>query len=338
MTADLNKLTIFIMSRDRNQHLESTINYYKKYDIRLVIMHKARTPIDNKFFYSKLTYKSVDESYVTRCKISLEYLNTPYAILSTDDERYLPSTLVSMVKILRLNSSISSVGAQAIALSTYGPLVSGQLLYKYLHGYCNTKNTLDERTKQHFANAGSDITFSSMYRMYRRDDFCKMLELFSLNKGISTALITEVTSELFSLSLGDIVHVNELLWVRNFMVEPINTTDWQRSLTFIEWWQESRFDNERLKWLNALTGSLGNYKVILQGILMNRLHEKSGSGKIKYNYIGMKLKYLIRRILKPKSLPMKMVDACNELKELDIRYSEIELSYAINSMRRPFLS
>jgi len=338
MIIDLNELTIFIMSRDRNQHLESTIEYYKKYDIRLVVMHKARFPIDNKFFYPKLDYKLVDESFTTRCLISLEYLNTPYAILSTDDERYLPSTLSSMVTVLKFNTSISSVGAQAIALSSYGPLVSGQLLYKYLHGYSNTKNSLDERIKQHFANAGSNITFSSMYRMYRRDDFCKMLRLFSLNEGISTALITEVTSELFSLSLGDIVHVNELLWVRNFMVEPINTTDWQRSLTFIEWWQESRFENERLKWLDTLSNSLGNYKVILESILMNRSHEKSGSARIKYNFISIKFKYLIRRVLRPKSLPKKMESACNELKKLEISYSEIELNHAISSMRVPFLS
>jgi hypothetical protein len=243
-----------------------------------------------------------------------------------------------MVTVLKFNTSISSVGAQAIALSSYGPLVSGQLLYKYLHGYSNTKNSLDERIKQHFANAGSNITFSSMYRMYRRDDFCKMLRLFSLNEGISTALITEVTSELFSLSLGDIVHVNELLWVRNFMVEPINTTDWQRSLTFIDWWQESRFKNERLNWLNILSSSLGNYKVILESILMNRSHEKSGSARIKYNFISIKFKYLIRRVLRPKSLPKKMESACNELKKLEISYSEIELNQAISSMRTPFLS
>jgi hypothetical protein len=122
------------------------------------------------------------------------------------------------------------------------------------------------------------------------------------------------------------------------MVEPINTTDWQRSLTFIDWWQESRFENERLNWLNILSSSLGNYKVILESILMNRSHEKSGPVRIKYNFFSMKLKYLIRRVLKPKSLPKKMESACNELKKLEISYSEIELNQAISSMRTPFLS
>ena len=338
MTSELNDLTIFIMSRDRNQHLEATINYYKKYDIRLVVMHKAQVPIDDKYLYPKLIYNLVDESYMARCLSSLDFLNTPYAILSTDDERYLPTALSRMMVVLSTNISISSVGAQAIALSTYGPLVSGQLLYRYLHGYSNTNNSLEERTKQHFGNAASNITFSSMYRLYRAEDFRKMLKSFSFNEGISTALITEVTSEVFSLTLGDIVHIDELLWIRNFMVEPINTTDWQRSLTFIDWWREPKFESEKLKWLNTLTRFLGDYRIILESILINRANEKSGSAKIRYSFVNMKVKYLIRRVLMSKSLPTKIEFACDELKDLNIHYSENELEYAINSMRAPFLN
>jgi hypothetical protein len=337
MTILLDELTIFILSRGRNKHLESTISYYKELDIRLVVLHKTKVPIDKKYLYPKLTYKVVDESYASRCSISLNYLPTPYAILSTDDERYLPSTLISMLQSLKSNQNIMSVGAQAIALLSYDSLIGGQLLYKYLHSYSNINNDVKDRVLLHFANSESSITFSAMYRMYRSKDFGKMLKLFSLNEEVSTALITEVTSEVFSLFLGNIVYLDELLWVRNFMVEPINTSDWSRSLTFIDWWREARYESERFKWVNNLTRFLGDVNFIIEKVIINRSNEEFILNKVRYKYISTKFKYLIRRILKPKSLPTSIEVTCKELKQLNIRYSEDELKHAIKSMRSPFL-
>lgn len=333
----LDELTIFILSRGRNKHLESTISYYKELDIRLVVLHKTKVPVDEKYLYPKLIYIVVDESYASRCSIALNYLATPYAILSTDDERYLPTTLINMLKVLKSNSIITSVGAQAIALLSYYSLIGGQTLYKYLHGYSNTNNNVNDRVLMHFSNAKSSITFSAMYRMYRSEDFSKMLKLFSLNDEIATALITEVTSEVFSLFLGDIFYLDELLWVRNFMVEPINTSDWSRSLTFKEWWQDVKYESERLKWVSNLKSSLGDVDFIIENIVINRLNEEFKTGKIKYKSLNIKFKYLVRRMIKPRSLPVKIAFVYEELKQLNIRYSEDELKYAIQSMRSPFL-
>jgi hypothetical protein len=336
MTIPLDELTVFILSRDRNLHLESTISYYKELDIQLVVLHKTKVPVDKKYLYPKLTYKVVDESYARRCSISLNYIDTPYAILSTDDERYLPTTLFSMLQALKSNNNIMSVGAQAIALLSYHSLVGGQVLYRYLHGYSNTNNDVNGRVVKHFANSESSITFSAMYRMYRSKDFDKMLKLFSLNDEVSTALITEVTSEVFSLFLGNIVYLDELLWIRNFMVEPINTSDWSRSLTFIDWWRDTKYESERFKWVNNLTSFLGDVNFIIEKVVINRSNEEFISNKVRYKYISKKFKYLIRRMLKPKSLPTSIEVTCNELKQLNIRYSEVELKHAIKSMRSPF--
>ena len=336
MKISLNELTVVILSRDRNLHLESTIDYYKELDIQLVVLHKTKIPVDEKYFYPKLTYRIVDESYAQRCSISLNYIDTPYAILSTDDERYLPSTLINMLQSLKSNQNIMSVGAQAIALLSYDSLVGGQLLYKYLHGYSNINNDINDRVLLHFVNSKSSITFSAMYRMYRSKDFGKMLKLFSLNEEVSTALITEVTSEVFSLFLGDIVYLDELLWIRNFMVEPINTSDWSRSLTFIDWWGDIRYESERFKWVTNLTSFLGDVNFIIEKIVINRSNEEFIANKAKYKYINKRFKYLIRRMLKPKSLPVSIEVACKELDQLGIRYSEGELKYAIKSMRSPF--
>jgi hypothetical protein len=121
------------------------------------------------------------------------------------------------------------------------------------------------------------------------------------------------------------------------MVEPINTSDWSRSLTFKEWWQDIKYESERFKWVSNLKSSLGGVDFIIENIVINRLNEEFKTGKIKHKYINTKIKYLVRKMLRPRSLPTKVEDTYEELKQLNILYSEDELKYAIQSMRSPFL-
>ena len=330
---NLDKLTIIILSRDRDIHLIKTINYYKTFNIRLLVLHRSKTSILPHVGYKKLKYLRINKSFSSRCLIASELLNTPYAILATDDERYLPSTLEKMIQILADNRKISSVGGQVIAFFTYSKLLCGQRLYPYLQNYINNEKNLSDRLIKHFKVANENITFSSMYRMYRRRDFNDMLKLFALGNGVSTALITEVSSEIFSLSRGQIYYLNDLLWIRNFMVEPINKSDWSRDTTFNKWWSDPIYSIEKSRWLNKARKFLPKNEVnlILEFIIKNRSNELYSRPRRIVN-IDMKLKYIIRRYFLKGTLPKQISDVLNELTENDVNFDKKELEYALGTM------
>lgn len=333
----LNKLTIVILSRERNIHLKATVQFYNQYGIRLVVLHKSETGILSQLQNDNLNYIKTNKSFAERCTIAKKYINTPYAILSTDDERYLPSTLKNMVRILEKNKKVNSVGGQAIAFFTYSKLLCGQRLYSYLEKYTNNERSLQKRLIHHFKTAEERITFSSMYRMYRRKDFIKMLQLFSLGKGVSTALITEVTSEIFSLYKGNIHHVNELLWVRNFMIEPINRADWSRDITFKEWWNNETYNLEKSSWLERIGVdlSIGKVRLILGFIQKNRRNEEYKK-PIRFHRINTEFKYLMRKFFSPNTLPKSIGEVLHELSLSKTRYEKAELLHALESMHSPF--
>jgi hypothetical protein len=173
--------------------------------------------------------------------------------------------------------------------------------------------------------------------MYRRKDFIEMLQLFSLGKGVSTALITEVSSEIFSLYKGSIHYINELLWVRNFMIEPINGYDWSRDITFKEWWNNDTYNVEKSSWLKRIGADLSMAKVrlILEYIQKNRINEEYKK-PMRFHRINTEFKYLIRKVFSPKTLPKSIEEVLRELGLSKTRYNKVELFHALESMYSPF--
>lgn len=333
------KLTIVILSRERNSHLKATIEYYNKFGISLLVLHKSSRSIEFEAKNSKIKYIRVEESFADRCAIAKNHIKSPYAILSTDDERFLPSSLEKMIRILEKNKNINSIGGQAIAFFSYGKLLCAQRLYTYLLNYSNNKRQLSKRLEYHFETAGNNITFSSMYRMYRKKDFISMLGLFSLGKDVSTALITEVTSEIFSLYRGGIAYINDLYWVRNFMVEPIKNSDWSRDTTFIKWWRHNDYSTEKTKWLNEIGSILPTSKVfkILKFIEHNRLKEVYKK-PFRVASLSVNFKYNIRRYFLPKTIPKSLGEILIELTFSKTNFDNLELLDAITSIHSPFNS
>ena len=66
--------------------------------------------------------------------------------------------------------------------------------------------------------------------------------------NISTPYIFEVTAELFWTLIGPSKYVDEVFWVRNWVVPPIQTGDWDRKQYFYEWSQNPKLEKEFESW------------------------------------------------------------------------------------------
>jgi hypothetical protein len=332
-------ITIVILGCDRNEHLYSTINYYQQFNFNLLVLHNSKRSLDINNTYKNLVYINCDKNYAERSLIAKNLVKTPYAILSSDDERYLPYALVNMAKTLKNNSKVKSVGAQALAIYLYGRVLCASRPYQYNYNYSNQNTDLSLRIFKHFKNAGNNVMFSSMYRMYRTNDFKKILNLFYLNKKISTPYIMEVTSEIFSLNLGGIQYLNELLWVRNWIVEPISNSIWNRSLTFTEWYESTNYEDEKNQWQIKLANELeiDCLDSFISQLLMNRKFEiRQDKKRRKLKFMSYKYKYYLKKII-DKSFEQNFYQSqLSYLKNANIHYNTEELKVAVESMLLPF--
>lgn len=334
MKSLLEQVTIVILSRDRHKNLISTINYFNRLNVKLVVLHKTDIPLGEDKIPNNVFYEPSQSSFIERCGRAVDLIATPFAILSADDERYLPSGLEKLVKILINNKTIASVGGQAISISHYGKYLTAWPLYSYLNNYVNEGTDIQQRVRYHYSNSKNNIPFSAMYRMYRKEDFRMLLRLLGQNENITTPYITEVTAELFSLWLGNITYCNEMVWLRNWLVPSINLPDWQRSITFIDWWNDSRFQSEKSDWEKRLRIAFGssNFKLLCDALILNRTKE-SFESKLKYRIrINSQFKYFFRKYFLPKSLPLKVEKVYDICRERGIAIHQSEIEVAIKSM------
>lgn len=333
---NLENLTVIILAKDRKNQLVSTIEYYKAIKINLLIVHQTHSPLNKKNLGNKITYVNSNEDFATRCLLAQRLIKTKYTILSTDDSRYLPQALKSMLTILQNHKSIRSIGAQSLGVFLRGPFLSTDISCQYNIGYSNLSSKLESRVLKHFKNAGNNVTYSSIYRMYHTEDFKKMLQLIYKSNNMSTPYIAEVISEIFSLNLGKIKYINELLYIKNWIIQPINDADWDRSLFFAEWWDDGLYRLERNKLWTNLGGFLGedNLKIIFPHLLKNRRLEVQIKNQLNttYKFFFLNITRKIIELVYTNFLVNLYILRLIKLKKFQIKYNSSELKYAINSL------
>ena len=111
----LDKLTIIIFTYNRHNFLKRTIKYWSNYNIKLVILDGSDTKLED-LYLKQQNIKYIHNTNVLyeRLLSSINYIDTEFMILGTDDEFYLPSALSSCVKFLSKDISFSSCGGRAI--------------------------------------------------------------------------------------------------------------------------------------------------------------------------------------------------------------------------------
>jgi len=151
-----------------------------------------------------------------------------------------------MVEVLGESPELASVGGQAIGVMSHGLRYRTTLVYKSQIHYQNLATEFQRRFEFHYESGQSYS--GAMYRVFKRDEFRRFLLLVSRFSDIGTPYIFEVTAELFWTLVGPAKYVDEVFWVRNWVVPPIQTGDWDRKKYFYEWSQDPRLEKEFESW------------------------------------------------------------------------------------------
>lgn len=330
-------LTIVILSRDRHRDLMKTIQYYSQIGIQTVVLHKTQKPLPSQILPNSCRYSIVDKPYAYRCEMASESITSQYALLSSDDERYLPSALTEMMSSMREQNNHGSVGARNLAIGRYGKRITATESFSNLNNYSNQEDQFELAVDKHFSTDLSSVRVGALYRMYSNEDFKTLFRALSKGDVANTPYIFECIAEIASLALGPVKYIPQLYWLRNWTNKMVSLEDWNRKITFGSWWHD--FQNEASK--NSLLIKLEAELGIELGQLehaFGRLTNNRAKAEAKiipkkiYLPISDDLKYFVKRTIGSRHLPVTLHDALDLLKIDGVGYSDLEVESGLISM------
>lgn len=244
-------LQVVIFSRDRHEQLTGSLRYWHECGIQTLVLHNTQNPLKSVDIPRSTEYIVHQGSFAARCEIASQILKLDFFIIASDDERYLPTALSKMVEELVNSQELASVGGQAIGIMQYGLKYRTTLAYQSQINYLNIDSDFRSRLEFHY-DSGQDYS-GAMYRVFRQNHFRRFLLLISKFSDIGTPYIFEVTSELFWTLIGPTKYIDEVFWVRNWVIPPIQTGDWDRKQYFYEWSQNPKYKKEFESWKGMVT-------------------------------------------------------------------------------------
>lgn len=336
---DLSDVTVVILSRGRERELVKTLKYWASINISVLLLHNTENPIEITHDMPNLKYVISKVSYGERCGLVQSHLETPYAILCSDDEVYIPSALAKMRELLEDDPDLISVGGLTIAVGMYGPMTTGNFTYSKMHGYSNLGNSGSSRLKSHF-DLESGYRNGAIYRLMRKELMNSTMKLFSQLSDFSTPYIFEVTGEIFVNSQGKTSYIDNVYWLRNWMNRPVGHTNWDRKLYFKDWVVEEAYQEQSSDWKNMIQTAIGiqgkEFENIIEKIIQVR--GESETNEIKNNKrrkisIPENLKWLIRIALKPRSLPKSLELTLDEMETSGVVVDRKAISFGLSALK-----
>ena len=179
----------------------------------------------------------------------------------------------------------------------------------------------------------------AMYRIIRSESMKKLLTIFYYCQSISTPYIYEVTSEIVVTALGKSRYLDAIFWIRNWQTPAINQADWDRKLLFSHWWENEKYINEKVRWVDNLTREIfstqssGEIEKIFDSIVrLRKTTEKSPTADSNFSIKNDYIKYYFRRIFTPKLLPKKVEEILLNTSSMGVESDIHEVEFALASI------
>lgn len=334
---DLSQITLVILSHNRQHCLKKTLEFYEATSLNILVLDNSPAPLENAFLPKNCRYFNIDEPFAARSARAAELIKTPYTIIGADDEIYLPCSLEKMQEFLDKNQDYVAAGGYAMAIWEYGPTIAASWAYKRTYKYHNNGNTPLERINLHTGNGTNPLTSFFTCNLTRTWAARECLTMYAK----APVLATDAISVLTICGAGKSKYLDLVYWVRNWNQSPRSHAGWDRRVFLHEWWENPRNKDMRDLFIEDLSSVYRKYTAddsfhkawdtILESD--KTLQRRVPTFKNKIRSVGeirllKNYKYLIKRIVRPSSLPVTASNLTLEMQSLNIFIPVIELKRA----------
>tara|TARA_B100001057_G_scaffold500752_1_gene617580 strand:+ start:206 stop:1270 length:1065 start_codon:yes stop_codon:yes gene_type:complete len=254
----LERLTIVIPSYNRQRFISRQVEFWSKSPVRLVILDGSKDPIRylKKINSKKIIYHHSQNSLEQRLKKSLNFINTDYVAMISDDEFFCKSSLKSCINFLDTHKDYSTCKGMAIGFNWDGNQVLAFKIYPKLEGYDNNNKSSFERMNFHMKN----YEMASLWSIQRSEVYSSCINSVSKYSKYSSAAVAEIQFSLISSFMGKIKVIQNLMWLRSFE----NKNIWwnEGRLEIKDWWLDKKYSNEHKKFIDSIITFAKNDKNI----------------------------------------------------------------------------
>jgi hypothetical protein len=278
------QIDIVVFSRDRNLELRKSLEIWGRQPFNFIILHNSEHSLPTELISKNIVYKHLPGmSYGERAGIASDLIASEFAAILSDDEVLIESGVDVMIKKLDSNLGLASIGGKVLGIHNYGKNTTGAFAYRNMYNYENFESKILNRLERHLVEPISgEMPRASMYRIMRSNHMKSILALFSKVAFVESPYVYEIVGEFAIGAVGPTTTVGSLYWIRNWQNRMVEHKDWNRSLNFIQWWEDSKNAMERQELIQLLSNFASidpvNTKNIIGRYLTRRsAYESSGN-------------------------------------------------------------
>ena len=253
----LKNLTLVIPSFERQDYLVRQINYWKDKNIYVIILDGSRFPLDLEksptagMIHSCISYFHLPVSLEERLGFVLGRIQTKYAALLSDDEFFLPSSLISCIDYLDANADSVSCKGRALGFMWKDGRVMSREVYPNLSSCLVNSSDPEKRLIQHF----SPYQMITLWSVMKADVFLKTIQCIAHSGKYKTAAAAEIQVSLVAAYSGKCKVIDELMWMRSFENKNIWWND--GNLSFADWYLDPENALDVYRFFEAIVHALG---------------------------------------------------------------------------------
>jgi glycosyltransferase domain-containing protein len=255
----LTLLTVIIPCYGRQDFLMRQCAYWHNSGASIIIVDGSPKPLDveRQEIISKLnniSYLYLPIPVTERLHAATEYIKTPYSILLGDDEFLLFSGLCSAISKLENNTELVAVIGQSISFfPAHKDNVFG---CHYGPGYPHWRLSVEQDDiDKRFETAMSNYSAATCYAVLRSPIWCKS---WGQQENWSSPYVGEIQQALTTYIWGKLTTVDQVYWMRSSENSPVNTKEFNRGLSFEEWWISPANKDEQIKFIDILAKELAS--------------------------------------------------------------------------------
>lgn len=242
----LSQLTIVIPSFSRHDYLARQLVLWAFTKVSVVIVDGSSEPLNSTLVnlisnIDNISYKHIVGSYTFRINESLGLIKTPYAMCLADDDIFLKEGLSKAIDKLEQNSDVIACMGQLLGVDYDKQKMEG---YYFPYGSSLKEYQVNiEDVVKRIKFAMSGYRTATSYAVYRTAIF---KDLWTTIDASSCLEATEYEHALITYTLGKLITVEDIYWIRSHECEPVDSViDGTRATTFHVWWSGKEFEKER---------------------------------------------------------------------------------------------
>lgn len=221
---------------NRPKYALRAIRFWSNTDVQLVVIDGTPEPLSVeivKEFSDNITYISDSSSWTNRMKIGAERSSTEFSALISDDEFFLPSSLIELIQALDDQQSAVSAIGHVLRFYPYKKTV----LYQYSYPEFKTASILEKDPMLRVQKHLHPYRVTSLYAVIRTDCFRKNIAVADICSRFPNSASFELGFEIANAYQGEIIVLPIVSWLRSNENPPLWNS---KTVSTYDWWSEEK--------------------------------------------------------------------------------------------------